>query len=66
MLLVGALVAAGYAGYLMRGGRPDVCPPPSHTVEFHCTVDDPAVAGNRAVREQIEVLRNTEGGADGD
>ena len=58
VVLAGMLLAAGYAGYLVRGSGSDVCPPPSHTVEFHCTVDDPAVASNRAVKEQIEVLRN--------
>ena len=68
VVLAGMLVAAGYGGYLVRGDGAVVCPPgrPHHTVEFHCTVDDPAVASNRAVKEQIEVLRNTEGGADGD
>ena len=60
VVLAGMLVAAGYGGYLVRGDGAVVCPPskPYHTVEFHCTVDDPAVAGNRAVKEQIEVLRN--------
>ena len=60
VVLVGMLVAAGYGGYLVRGDGAVVCPPgrPHHTVEFHCTVNDPAVAGNRAVKERIEGLRN--------
>ena len=66
--IFGAVVTLGVYELIVldRDGSDDACPPPSHTVEFHCTVDDPAVARNRAVKEQIEVLRNTEGGVDGD